>query len=225
MRIPFVTRFGDLRWDLPQGEWCNYELDFRTSTSQENSAGVAIQALFRGAYMRRKLASVRLQRTLKKAVLALRARDSLENAMQACAAVAIQSQYRGLLLRKQFKAARAIQSYLRSARLNRKRREILRRVFIEKQIDRFKLQQTMQTKANLRKDHCTMCISGMGIKFVVLLRPNKHSSKDLYAAASDVCKHTNFKLDIRGRYCAPTTRKLYKMGVHAGGVFLVKMHK
>lgn len=178
MRTPFVTKFRSLRWDLPAGDWWDYELDFATFTDDQIGAGVTIQSRFRGSRLRQKL-----------------------------------------------RAARTIQSRYREARLRRKRREILRRIYMQKTMDRMQLQQKIQARANLRKDHCTMCISGHGMKFVVLLRPNKHTAQDLYDATLDVVKKPGFNLSVRGRPLSPSNRKLYKIGCHSGGVFLVRMHK
>jgi len=122
----------------------------------------------------------------------------------------------------QVSAAIDIQAGFRRCRERRRRRLVIHRLYLDVMAKRMLIQEKQQARANLKKDHCTMCIFGAA-RFVLLLRPQRDTVLDLYEAVADVYKKPGFHLLVGGKRMKQSNRKLYRVGCHAGGIFLVRI--
>ena len=119
-------------------------------------------------------------------------------------------------------AARSIQSTFRNVRKRRHRRQVIHRLYLDMQVKKAKLQQKIQMRANLAKDHCTMCILSPR-RFVLLMRPQKDTAKSFYAAIAEVYGVPGFYLMVQGVRLPQSDKKLYKLGYSAGSIFMVRI--
>ena len=119
-------------------------------------------------------------------------------------------------------AAARIQETFRMARKRRHRRQVIRRLYIDMQIKKAQLQDKITMRANLVKDHCTMCIVSPK-RFVLLMRPQRDTVEGLYGAVADVYGKPGFYLTVQGTRIRQSKKKLYKVGFNAGSMFMVRI--
>lgn len=173
LQRPFVKKFRSITWELPQGPWESYVVEYEIPGVWEQWAAKEIQRSYRER-------------------------------------VRIRS------------AAKVIQANFRKKKERKRRREIIRRLYIDSKVKNAIEAQNLKTRYNLAKDHCTFCMVHP-MRFVLLMFPLKDSVEDLYASVADIYKKPDFYLQINGKRRKRCEKKLYKGGFHAGGIFIVRI--
>lgn len=128
----------------------------------------------------------------------------------------------GTFSSSQVSAATDIQSGFRRCRERRRRRLVIHRLYLDVMAKRMLIREKQQARANLKKDCCTMCIFGAA-RFVLLLRPQRDTVVDFYDAVAEIYNKPGFYLTVQGKRMKQSKRKLYRVGCHAGGIFMARI--